>query len=176
MGTTPKLYVDDFYAWTEVQASELRKLAGRPELSNAIDWENVIEEIETLGRNEVSGVESNLARAIEHVVKAYCDPDSLSILSWRKETKVFLRNARKVYRRSMRRMIDIESVWREAVEAAFDALEGYILHAPPGVPKACPFAMDQLLDERFSFDLAVSHLHATRGGNAAFEFPASSVQ
>src|ERR687884_1012100 len=47
------LYETDILAWTEQQAAALRDLAGRRDLPNALDLENVIEEIETLGRNEL---------------------------------------------------------------------------------------------------------------------------
>jgi len=39
------LYRDDIVAWAERQAAALRALALRPELSNAVDWANLIEEM-----------------------------------------------------------------------------------------------------------------------------------
>ncbi len=47
------LYEEDFYAWTQVQARLLRQLR----LADA-DLANIIEEIETLGRKEVSELRS----------------------------------------------------------------------------------------------------------------------
>ena len=43
------LYDDDIVTWAEQQAAALRELAAKPELANAVDWENLIEEVETLG-------------------------------------------------------------------------------------------------------------------------------
>ena len=47
--------------------------------SNAVDWDNVIEEIEALGRGEWRGVESQLAHALAHILKAVSDPRALSV-------------------------------------------------------------------------------------------------
>ena len=58
------LYERDFYSWTAQQAAALK----RKDLA-AIDWENVIEEIETLGRAEKSSLTSYYANAVEHLLK-----------------------------------------------------------------------------------------------------------
>jgi hypothetical protein len=76
---TATLYDDDIVTWSERQAAALRALAARPELSNAVDWDNVIEEIECLGRSEWKGVASQIRNALAHILKGYCDPDSLSL-------------------------------------------------------------------------------------------------
>lgn len=61
---TNRLYDRDFYTWTVQQAAALR----RRDFS-AVDWENVIEEIETLGRTEERSLKSQYARAMEHLLK-----------------------------------------------------------------------------------------------------------
>ena len=45
----PSLYDDDIVTWAEEQAAALRALGARTDLSNAIDWENVAEEVESVG-------------------------------------------------------------------------------------------------------------------------------
>ncbi len=47
----PTLYDDDIVTWADEQVAALRALAARSDLSNAVDWENVIEEIESVGRS-----------------------------------------------------------------------------------------------------------------------------
>lgn len=57
-------YHSDFYGWTQEQASLLR--AGRwPE----IDIENLIEEIETMGRSEKRALQSRLTVLLTHLLK-----------------------------------------------------------------------------------------------------------
>src|SRR5215204_4699025 len=72
---TATLYDDDIVTWSERQAAALRALAARPELSNAVDWDNVIEEIECLGRSEWKGVASQIRNALARILKGYCDSE-----------------------------------------------------------------------------------------------------
>jgi hypothetical protein len=53
-----KLYETDFVLWTERTAELLRQ-----KNFDAVDWENVIEEIESMGRSERRAVRSLLTRA-----------------------------------------------------------------------------------------------------------------
>ncbi len=62
------LYDTDFYGWTQDQAAKLRKLlAGHSNLD--LDFENIAEEIDSLGRSDRREVHSRLARIIEHLLK-----------------------------------------------------------------------------------------------------------
>ncbi|WP_227439667.1 DUF29 family protein [Methylobacterium sp. W2] len=65
----PSLYDDDIVSWTEQQAAALRVLARRPDLSKMLDWENVAEEIESVGRSQVQAVESLLVQTLAHLLK-----------------------------------------------------------------------------------------------------------
>jgi Domain of unknown function DUF29 len=51
MSESADLYERDFVAWTEEQAARIRAAAGT-QLNLPIDWENVAEEIESLGRSD----------------------------------------------------------------------------------------------------------------------------
>lgn len=57
-------YEQDFYGWTQEQAALLR--AGR--LAD-LDIENLIEEIETMGRSEKRELESRLIVLLQHLLK-----------------------------------------------------------------------------------------------------------
>jgi hypothetical protein len=59
-------YDDDFYAWTQEQASLLRQL---PTISNRLDYEIIAEEIEDLGRSEVRTAQSLCEHIIVHLLK-----------------------------------------------------------------------------------------------------------
>ncbi len=58
------LYDHDYYAWIQDQVRALR--ARRIE---DLDWENVAEEIEDLGKSERRGIKSQMARLVEHLLK-----------------------------------------------------------------------------------------------------------
>jgi len=145
--------------WAEQQAAALRELAAKPELSNVVDWENLIEEVECLGRSEWKGVESHLINALAHILKGFCDPGSLSRDAWSIETGNFLQEARKDFRNSMRRKIDPDEVWSEAFERAARELLTYKRRIPPGVPAKSPFALDDLLAKSFDYETAVRRLY-----------------
>jgi hypothetical protein len=57
-------YEKDFYGWTQEQASLLR--TGR---LNELDIENLVEEVETMGRSEKRELESRLTVLLLHLLK-----------------------------------------------------------------------------------------------------------
>jgi hypothetical protein len=153
------LYDDDILTWSEQQAAALRSLAARPDLSNAVDWGNVIEEIECLGRSEWKAVESQIRNALTHIIKAYCDPDSLSRQAWSAETSAFLDEARTEFRPSMRQQLDMERAWLRAFKRAVEDLRPYGVRIPPGIPPRSPFSLDEILSEAFSYETALKALY-----------------
>jgi hypothetical protein len=67
------LYDQDLVLWTEEQARELRAAANAG-WNAPIDWENVAEEIESLGRSERHALASHVALVIEHLLKLQASP------------------------------------------------------------------------------------------------------
>jgi Domain of unknown function DUF29 len=69
------LYERDIVLWATEQARALRE-AGVAQLNvpAPIDWDNVAEEIESLGRSERSALRSRLAVIIEHLMKLQVSP------------------------------------------------------------------------------------------------------
>lgn len=156
---TATLYDEDIVTWAEQQAAALRELAAKPELSNVVDWENLIEEVECLGRSEWKGVASQLRNALAHVLKGYCDAGSLSAAAWSVKTSNSLREARDDFRNSMRQSMDIDTVWSKAFRQAADALAPYKVTIPPRIPRTCPFTLDEILDDGFTYDSALRKLY-----------------
>jgi predicted YcjX-like family ATPase len=66
----PPLYERDFYAWTQEQAEKLRSRA-----HNEVDWENVAEEIESVGRSQRSEIRKRLGVLIQHLLKWEFQPE-----------------------------------------------------------------------------------------------------
>ncbi len=64
------LYEEDFYAWTQDQASKLRQRA-----HNAIDWDNTAEEIESVGASQKNEISSRMVRLIQHLLKWEYQPE-----------------------------------------------------------------------------------------------------
>ncbi len=72
-----RLYDKDFWTWTQEQAAALRRRE-----FGAVDWDNVIEEIETLGRSERSAWTSYCANVIAHLLKIEHSPVSRDLNRW----------------------------------------------------------------------------------------------
>ena len=75
-------YVRDFHAWTQAQAAALRA-AAHTGANLPVDWENVAEEIESLGRSEASALRSRLRTIIEHLLKLEISPARDPVPGWR---------------------------------------------------------------------------------------------
>jgi hypothetical protein len=77
------LYDTDFYTWTRQQAAALRKAAAeRVNMSAPLDWENLAEEIESMGRSQAQELFSRYYRLLAHLLKWEFQADQRS-RSWR---------------------------------------------------------------------------------------------
>ena len=100
------LYDADIVLWSEQQADKLRRIA-RGEQPNEVDWENIVEEIESVGLSEIHTVSSLLLRALEHFLKAAAWPQALSARKWVHEAYAFLDDAEYRWAPSMAQRIDL---------------------------------------------------------------------
>jgi len=152
----PTLYDDDILEWSEDQAAALRRLAQtRHDLSNELDWEHVAEEIEDVGRSEFATVQSLTRQILIHLIKALSVSDRQLILMWRKEALAFRGDILDRASPSMPRRIDMDMLWRRAMEQAEADLAVYGQTVATLLPKTCPVAIRDILAEGFDFIAAV---------------------
>jgi Domain of unknown function DUF29 len=78
------LYERDFFLWTQEQAEALRR-AAREGSNLPLDWENLAEEIESLGKSDRRGIESRISQIIIHLWKLACSPAKEPRAKWRRE-------------------------------------------------------------------------------------------
>jgi hypothetical protein len=76
-------YDADILVWSERQSALLRRLASGERVNDQVDWENVIEEIESVGNEQLHAVTSLLRQALIHMLKAEAWPLSRDAPSWR---------------------------------------------------------------------------------------------
>lgn len=75
------LYDQDLVLWSQEQAQAIREEGLRG--SNArIDWENVAEEIESLGKSDRRGLGSHIGNIIEHLLKLQSSPAQNPASGW----------------------------------------------------------------------------------------------
>jgi hypothetical protein len=81
MSTGAELYEKDIVLWAEKQAAALRD-AARAGTNLPIDWENVAEEIESLGKSQRHELRSRITVIIEHLLKLEHSPTSEPRSGW----------------------------------------------------------------------------------------------
>ena len=138
------LYETDVVTWSERQAALLRRIAGGERINDQVDWENVVEEIESVGQSQIDAVESLLFQAFVHNLKATAWPLARDVPGWEGEARGFCAQARRKYRPSMRQKIDLPGIYDDARQALPDMLDG---QPKLPVPQSCPFAS---IEEFFS--------------------------
>jgi Domain of unknown function DUF29 len=136
-------YENDLYAWTEEQAALLR--ARRTE---GLDWENLAEEIRSMGGRDRRRLESRLCVILLHLLKWQSQP-GLRGASWRKTLRVQRREIRKLLKQSPSLRRQVPALVREAYpDAIKDAADETGL-PPDRCPVDCPYAPDEVLAEAY---------------------------
>jgi hypothetical protein len=138
------LYDRDFALWIEETVKQLKS----GDLSQ-VDLENLIEEVESLGKSQRKAVDNFLTRLLEHLLKRcyVALPDCYR--GWEIEIRNFRKELKKEFKYSpslKRFMIEIlEECYREALEAVKED------YPNSDFPDVCPFSkdIDGLLNHRF---------------------------
>jgi hypothetical protein len=116
--TSETLYDEDFYAWTQHQAALLRRL---PPAGNELDFEQIAEEIEDLGRSDLRTAQSLCEHIIEHFLKLQFSGLAEPADHWRDEIVEWRLQLEKVLTRSIEAKLDLPSRYRAALRLERDA-------------------------------------------------------
>src|SRR5215467_9881359 len=133
------LHEIDFHAWAFEQAQKVR--AGE-----AIDKENVAEELEDLGRSQQQQLENRLAVLLAHLLKWEFQPVK-RCTNWMRT----IREQRVRIRRLLAKMPSLKAHLPEAITdayaiaVAFASAETMIVEED--FPSECPYSVDQILSE-----------------------------
>jgi hypothetical protein len=143
--TSNDLYDDDILWWSERQAELLRRVAAGETPNEAPDWNNIIDEVESLGRSETRACTSALVQMLLHELKLAAWPNSTAVPGWRDEVSMRRMEAADAFAPSMRRKIAVADLFARALHefrkmpATIDGL------APLPVPETCERTLDDLL-------------------------------
>jgi Domain of unknown function DUF29 len=137
------LYDRDFHQWTQVIAEALRSRNWA-----AVDVENLIEEVESLGRQQRQELRNRLGILLGHLLKWQFQP-MLRSKSWR----LTLREQRAQIRFLLKDNPSLKPYLEEAID------EGYILgqllvakETPleiEDLPQVCPYGLEDAIDDAF---------------------------
>ena len=139
-----ELYDVDVLEWSEHQARLLRQHAAGEPANEAPDWTNIIEEVESVGRSQLSAVKSLLVQALLHDLKAEAWPLSREVPHWRAEARGFRGDAAEAFTPSMRQRIEVAALYHRAVNRMPESIDGV---PPLPVEAVCPVTLDELLGD-----------------------------
>ena len=152
-----QLYEADFVRWTEHQSLALRE-AGRSATNLPLDWENLAEEIESLGRSQRHELRSRIAVILEHLLKLEHSPAIEPRRGWmdtiareRSDVELRLEDSPSL-RGDITRMVADEK--KRAIRNAIRALNRHGEGSPEAVAKlsAAGYTEDQVLGDWFPGD------------------------
>jgi hypothetical protein len=128
------LYDEDFVAWSEQQAEALRASA-RGRTNQQLDWENLAEEIESLGRSEKRELRSEISRVIHHLLKLEHSPANDPRRGWFETVTQARREIELVLETSPSLVNEVSDIVRaempRGLKAAIYDLEKYKELSPP---------------------------------------------
>jgi hypothetical protein len=143
---TTSLYDHDFHAWTQQQAEALR--AGKWQL---LDIENLVEEIESLGKQERQELRNRLGILLGHLLKWHYQPEARS--------KSWAATIREQRRRIVEHLADnpsLKSYFPEAIARGYqdglDLVDRETPLNPEQLPQVCPFSNTEIFDETLDLD------------------------
>ena len=154
------LYRSDYYAWSQRQAAELRRL--KDERANTrLDLENLAEEVESLGRSDLRRVKSQLRRIIEHLLKRQFSPAAEPRQGWRETVLEARQDIDDYLTPSMRHEVEAD-LERDYAKARAKTVLAFERHgegeAAAELPIASPYALAELLDSEWWPAAASDHL------------------
>jgi hypothetical protein len=150
------LYERDYYAWVQRQLELLR--AGRLQ---DVDLDNLIEEIEDLGRSERKVVRSQARNIIHHLLKLHHSPAVAPRRQWRKTEWNARGDLEDDLTPTLRHDLERELPHLYALAAGATRIDLEEDMSPvPDLPPACPYTLDQILDR----DWLPEDLHLVRDG------------
>jgi hypothetical protein len=135
------LYAQDYFGWTQAQADALRRRS-----ANELDWDNLLEEVEALGKAAERELRNHLALLLAHLLKWRLQPTRrsrswvLTIREQRQQVKDMLADSPSLKPAISRLM---EKAYKSAVNAAADETG----LSDDAFPADCPYDFDQAMSE-----------------------------
>ncbi|QHG17495.1 DUF29 domain-containing protein [Nostoc sp. ATCC 53789] len=149
---TQTLYDEDYYLWLRTTINQLR--TGQ---FSSVDLENLLEELESIGRREKRTIESLLIKLLQHLLKLKCwdEERERNQGHWKGEIRTFRREIKKALKDSPSMkpyILEIfDECYQDARTEASDAYGGKLrsqltIDIFPAVPIG---SLEQILDENW---------------------------
>jgi len=132
---------NDFYAWTQQQANLLKT-----KQLHQIDWQNIAEEIEDMGRSEKRQLESRLEILIMHLLKWQFQPN-LRSRSW----QLTIKEQRLRLEKLLQKNPSLQPQLTEVIEDIYPlaTLSAERETGLSSFPETCPYSLPEILSPEF---------------------------
>jgi hypothetical protein len=134
------LYERDYYAWTQQQAAALRARRGG---DNTLDFDNLAEEVEDLGRSQRRACRSQIVNILEHLLKIEFVEGPAK--HWASEVLVFRRELEDDLSPTLRSQLpdELAGLYENARNILSAKLAAQSL--PDRLPRTSPYAWEDVL-------------------------------
>lgn len=142
-GNYQTLYETDYAEWIKATVEKLRSRD-----YNNVDWENLIEEIEDIGRNDRRSLKSNFIVVLLHLLKWQFQPDRRSG-SWEGSIIEHRRRVREAIEESPSLQPYLESIFAECYTQAVKQAKAETRLPLETFPQQCPYQLADVLNDDF---------------------------
>src|SRR5712691_10351974 len=145
MSTNAELYEQDFYAWTQHQAAVLRA-----QKWHDLDYDNLAEEVESLGKSQQNALESRLERLVLHLLKWRYQPDKrVRGHSWEDTIREQRRRTSRLLSQNPSLSPTVPIVLTESYSYVRQRAQLESRLPLSTFPETCPWTAAQILDDDF---------------------------
>jgi hypothetical protein len=137
------LYKTDYLQWIEKTLEHLRN-----EDYTSVDWENLLEEIEAMGRSEKRGLESNLIILLLHLLKWQYQPQKRSG-SWERSILEHRRRIKKALQESPSLKLYLTQILDESYAESVKQAKAETKLPLATFPQQCPYDLTSILEDEF---------------------------
>ncbi|HET8995256.1 MAG TPA: DUF29 domain-containing protein [Acetobacteraceae bacterium] len=139
-------YDTDLLVWSTQQAALLRRMGAGERVNDQVDWTNLAEEIESLGKSDRRELESRIRTVLVHLIKLLVSPAIEPRVGWQETIVRERAEIQSLVRQSPSLRPTVAQVIVEELPAARKqatiALRG---HGAPPVPAEITLSEDQVL-------------------------------
>jgi hypothetical protein len=140
---TPNLYETDFYAWIQEQAKLLRH-----QQWSKLDLPNLIEEIESLGKQQRAELRNRLKVLIGHLLKWEYQPERRS-RSWLMTIRVQRRDTQELLEENPSLKPYLEEALQKIYESGRDLAVGETNLPLKTFPENCSYTLEEIFRDGF---------------------------
>lgn len=139
----PSLYETDFFAWTQAQAELLRH-----QQWHQLDLPNLIEEIESLGRQQRQELRKRLSILIGYLLKWEYQPQ-MRTRSWLATIRIQRIDIKDLLVDNPSLQLYVEEAIQQAYYKGLALAVGETNLAFKTFPQDCPYTIEEILSDRF---------------------------